>query len=334
MIAAALAAGAPSLGRAQEPPGPGRVEVARPQENFRQEPRGTKLATVFEGAPLLVVAERGRWRQATLEGWVWSPSLEATNRDGFELAISKSGGENLRDAPSVRGRRLAVLLRGMLLERVERTGNWTRVRRTGWIWGPSLAEAGVPAAAAQAGTEPPSGRDSAAVAAANDARIVAGPSGAWLQMAPEGDTVGRVRPGADLEVLRREGGWARVRMDGWIWLPATLPADSVAAGADLSPGALVANPEQYRGRRVRWTAQFISLGRAEAVRSDFYEGEPFILARSTGDEQRFLYLAVPPELLASAEALRPLQSIRFLARVRTGRSALMGAPVLDLLSLE
>jgi hypothetical protein len=74
--------------------------------------------------------------------------------------------------------------------------------------------------------------------------------------------------------------------------------------------------------------------RAEPARVDFHENEPFILARSAQGEQGFVYVAVPPELLPDAEALRPLQVIVVLGRVRTGRSALMGHPVIDLIALE
>jgi hypothetical protein len=67
---------------------------------------------------------------------------------------------------------------------------------------------------------------------------------------------------------------------------------------------------------------------------DFYEGEPFILARSTDGNQGFVYVAVPPELLQEVSGLRPLQVIEVLGRIRTGRSALMGHPVLDLIALD
>ena len=46
------------------------------------------------------------------------------------------------------------------------------------------------------------------------------------------------------------------------------------------------------------------------------------------------YVAVPPELLPEVNGLRPLQMMDVLGRVRTGRSALMGHPVLDLIALN
>ncbi|MGW8282417.1 MAG: hypothetical protein ACWGON_03860, partial [Gemmatimonadota bacterium] len=88
------------------------------------------------------------------------------------------------------------------------------------------------------------------------------------------------------------------------------------------------------GRRVRWSVQYVSLERAEPVRTDFYEGEPFLLARPADRAQGFVYIAVPPELLPQVESLRPLQTIEVLGRVRTGRSALMGVPILDLIALR
>lgn len=317
------------------------VRVSVPEENFRKEPRVTgsnRLATVFEGTVLAVDSRQGRWVRATLEGWIWSASVSDTDRDGFDLIVANPGGENLREAPAGDARRVARLLRGMLLDRVERQGSWTRVRRSAWVWSESTVEV-----ESGATTTPP------AEAVGPDAslpeetlprppelpdRILVSGAGVALHVSPAGDTLASMRPDADLEVLARQGSWARVRVEGWVWLPSTLPADSAAASGELGPADVGANPDQYRGRQVRWRLQFVSLERAEPARTDFYEGEPFILARAADDEQGFVYVAVPPELLLEVEGLRPLQMIEVLGRVRTGRSALMGHPVLDLIALN
>jgi hypothetical protein len=318
------------------------VRVTAPEENLRKEPRVTssnRLATVFEGAVLEVEARQGRWVRATLEGWIWSPSLSDTDRDGFNLIVSNPGGENLREAPQGEARRVARLLRGMLLDRVERQGNWTRIRRTAWVWSGSTVEieGGVSQAGAteSAGTPQTAAQDEAPPRPAElPDRIVVSREAVQLHVSPEGDTLASLRREAALEVLARQGSWARVRVEGWVWVPATLPADSAVASEDLSPADVAANPDQYRGRQVRWRVQFVSVERAEPARSDFYEGEPFILARAAGDEQGFVYVAVPPELLVEVDGLRPLQMIEVLGRIRTGRSALMGHPVLDLIALN
>ncbi len=318
------------------------VRVSVPEENFRKEPRVTgsnRLATVFEGAVLGVESRQGRWLRATLEGWIWSPSLSDTDRDGFDLIVSNPGGENLRETPQAEARRVARLLRGMLLDRVERQGNWTRIRRSAWVWSESTVEVegGVPevpaSVVARSAESAPQDEAPPRPAGLPDRILVSG-EGVQLHVSPSGDTLASLRPEADLEVLARQGSWARVRVEGWVWIPATLPADSALASAELTPADVMANPDQYRGRQVRWRLQFVSVERAEPARADFYEGEPFILARASDGEQGFVYVAVPPELLVEADGLRPLQMIEVVGRVRTGRSALMGVPVLDLIALN
>jgi hypothetical protein len=318
------------------------VRVSVPEENFRKEPRVTssnRLATVLEGAVLEVESRQGRWVRATLDGWIWSPSVSSTDRDGFDLIVSATGGENLREAPQGDARRVARLLRGMLVDRVEVRGNWTRVRRSAWLWSESAVEVegtvaqASPAATAGAGDPGPTTAPPPRPADLPD-RIGVSGQAVQLHVSPSGDTLASLRPGVDLQVLARQGSWARVRLEGWVWVPSTLPADSAAAGTALTLADVSANPDQFRGRQVRWRLQFVSVERAEPTRVDFYEGEPFILARAIDGDQGFVYVAVPPELLPEVNGLRPLQMMDVLGRIRTGRSALMGHPVLDLIALN
>lgn len=341
--------------------------VSADEENLRQTPMGKRLATVNGGTELQVVGRDGRWRQVVLEGWIWTPSVDASSRAGWDLAVSADGGENLRDEPSADARIAARLLEGFLLNRVEERGDWTRVRRTAWIWRPSLtvedeADGGAaetdgagdapdpgPAAAAgdtaggpgegEAGAAAGDGEAGAAADGARERVVVEG-SPVRMRFSPTGDTVATLHPGADLAVRGEEGDWTRVTVQGWVRTSELVPADSAAATRRLTPADLREDPDRHRGRRVRWALQFVSLERAGPERADFYEGEPFILARpapGTMDEEAsrgFVYVAVPPEMTSRVEQLRPLQRIDVLARVRTGRSALMGAPVLDLLELR
>lgn len=336
---ALLAVGLPPTVLAPAPAAAQTVEVTVEEENFRQEPMGKRLATVREGTRLRVVGSDGRWRQVVLEGWIWSPSVQASDRAGHDLVVAADGGENLRREPSGDARVQAHLLEGFLLTGVRERGDWTRVRRTGWMWMPSMrpvdgedggapgddeSEAADGGQAGQAeGGDAPGARD----------RLVVRGDPAGLHLSPDGDTVGVARPDADLEVMERRGEWARVRMEGWVREADAAPLDSADVARDLTPAEVRANPDRYEGRRVRWTVQFVSLERAEEVRTDFYEGEPFLLARPTGEARRdfsgFVYLAVSPEMLPQVEQLKPLQTIEVLARIRTGRSALMGAPVAD-----
>lgn len=312
------------------------------EENFRREPQGLVLARVNAGAELSRLGVSGSWTEASLEGWVWTASLQTTDREGMDLTVSVAGGENLRAEPS--GTIVARLEEGTLLEELESRPGWTRVRRTGWIWSPSVTPASQggqssPGAAAGAGGPSTAGA-LAATPGADPARVFlrAGESAPILS-APDGDTIGTASVDGDLEVLAREGSWVRVRLDGWVWSPASDAGDAepppAGATADLTPDDLAApDGASHEGRRVTWTVQFISLERAEAVRTDFYEGEPFILGRAGGAEGPFVYVAVPPDRLSTVEGLTPLELIRVTGRVRRASSALTGTPILDLLALE
>lgn len=318
--------------------GPAHAQTARvsaDRETLRLEPGGKTLATVNRGTSLAIVGSQGRWRQVVVSGWIWAPSVASTDRGGYDLVVSADGGENLRARPSAKADIEARLLEGFLLQKTGEQGSWVHVRRTAWMSGSSLETSGggegTGAAGAGAGGAPaarPPGPDSLPT------RLVVKGSPARLFVSPRGDTVAVARPGADLRVLERQGEWTRVRLEGWIRSSDLVPADSAAASTSLTPADLRANPGQYVGREVRWNVQFIALEKAEAVRTDFYEGEPFVLARTPSPAESFVYLAVPPGLVSEVEGLRPLQSIQVVGRVRTGRSALMGAPVLDLLEIR
>jgi hypothetical protein len=309
----------------------------RVPENFRKDPNGVVLGRLSVGTPLRAVGTEGNWTQVELEGWVWLRSLRATSDEGFDLVVSVDGGENLRATPA--GDVQARLEPGALLDEVEQQPAWARVRRVGWVWTASLdaspgAQAG-PMIQPQA--PPPAAQQDASAAAAPPGGIrTVGPRGAPILTAPDGDTLAVASAGSDLQELNRNGGWVRVRLEGWMWMPA---GEAARAGADATPAALepsdlTADPTGHVGRVVSWTLQFISLERAEAVRTDFFEGEPFLLARFGGETGPFVYVPVPPERLTEVRGLVPLERIRVTARVRTGSSALTGTPIVDLLSIE
>ena len=322
LLAASVASATPAAAQS--------VRVTVPEENFRKEPQASsnnRLATVLEGATLAVDERSGRWVSGTLEGWIWAESVDATDRDGFDLVVSKVGGENLRRSPDADAPRSAILMQGMLLDSLEARNGWIRVRRTAWIWSASTAETEAAAPPADAGVDATLPR-----AAPLPERLLVGGSPAGLLVSPEGDTVAVLRGGTDVEVVARQAGWTRVRLEGWVWEPGMATADS-AGGADFTVRDLRTNPDQFRGRRVEWTLRFVALQRAEEIRTDFYDGEPYFLANPPSRSRDLVYVAVPPELLDAVEALTPLQTIELVARVRTGRSQ-TGIPILDLIALR
>jgi hypothetical protein len=301
------------------------------EENFRREPQGQVLGRVNPGTPLRRVGVQGSWTQASLEGWIWTASLQTTEREGMDLVVVEEGGENLRDNPS--GTILARLDRGTLLEELERVTGWTRVRRTGWIWSASVAAVTPASSSGPAASRPAAGESPRAA----PSEFLRAREGSAILSAPDGDTLATAASG-DLEVLAREGSWVRVRMEGWVWSPRASEGrqdSEETASSPLTPDDLAAGDGPvHEGSRVTWTVQFISLERAEAVRTDFYEGEPFILGRVGGAEGPFVYVAVPPDRLVAVQGLSPPETISVTGRIRTAGSALTGTPILDLLALE
>ncbi|MDH3427604.1 MAG: hypothetical protein OEM23_04135, partial [Gemmatimonadota bacterium] len=191
------------------------VRVVVAEENFRKEPAASsdnRLATLLRNAEIRVAEVRGRWIRGSIEGWIWNGSTETTDRDGFDLIVSRQGGENLRTAPDGSASRMAVLMRGMLLDSLETRGSWTRVRREAWIWSESTE-----VAEGSTGTPVPADSDSAVnpqPAPAMSERLIVGAAAAGLLLAPDGDTAAVVEAGTDLTVLSRQGGWTRVRLEG------------------------------------------------------------------------------------------------------------------------
>ncbi|HSM04943.1 MAG TPA: SH3 domain-containing protein [Longimicrobiales bacterium] len=306
------------------------------EENLRAEPNGVVISVLFTGTPVEVIQEQGNWLEVAVEGWIWTASTMPWDRGGFSLRVSADGGENLRVRPN--GNVLAVMEEGALLQELERVPGWSRVRRQAWIWAPSVDRQAPPAAAE---LRPPVESTTAPPPAAPPAQGIfraAGP--APVLGSPNGDTLGVLSAGTEMAVTGRQGNWARVRMEGWVWIPGgqELPgvAEAAAEGAlSVDLATVLANPRAYDGRIVTWSLQFVSVESAEAIRTDFYEGEPFLLTRPlSGESARFVYVALPPESLGQAAGLTPLEEITVVGRIRTGASSLTGSPVLDLVELR
>lgn len=303
--------------------------TVRTEENLRSEPNGQVVGRVLPGTRMRVEGRQDRWLEVTLDGWVWLPSLQRRSGGAFDLSVSAADGENLRDEP--RGRIAARLGRGTLLEEMERTTGWIRVRRTAWIWAPSVQLSSPPPATAA----PSAGRPADAPPPVASRWIRGGPGGSPILSTPGGDTLARSVPGAELRMLGREGSWVRVQLDGWVWLPEGAPGEGASDGVtDVTPQQVAAEPERYRGRVVSWSLQFIALERAERVRTDFFEGEPYLLTRAGATEGSFVYVAVPQERLDEVRGLTPLERVQVVGRIRTGSAGLTGSPILDLLEVR
>lgn len=331
--------------------GVGQSARVRIDENVRFEPQGTIIGRLQAGTPVRIEEDRGAWSRVTFDGAIWAASVQRRTTGTFEYFVTASEGENLRQGPS--GPIIGRLNEGTLLNENRGAGAaggaqgaWVQVRRTAWIWNASLDRSGSGAGSAappsSAAASTPAPRPAAPAPAAQWLRVA--PGGSSLLVAPDGDTIGNLRGATEMELLSREGSWARVRIEGWVWMPGAVstgartaptapsPTDVVLRG--VRPAELMREPDRFRGRLVEVTLQFISVERAEAIRVDFQEGEPFILTRSPEADRTFVYLALSPTLLAESRGLSPLDRIVVVGRVRSTSASLTGNPILDLVELR
>jgi hypothetical protein len=193
----------------------------------------------------------------------------------------------------------------------------------------NVAEASLPAQPAGASALADSRTASIPIAAAYHVARQ-GPSA--LRDGPDGRVLAEIGPAARVELTARDRGWVRVRVEGWVREDDVAPADSAEHGT-LSAADLRAEPQANRGRTVHWTVQVLAFQTADPLRRDLAPDEPYLLARGPGSEHALLYLAIPPHLLGAARAIPSLANALVTARVRTGRSAPSGVPVLELLNI-
>ncbi|MDH3422479.1 MAG: hypothetical protein OEN00_05775, partial [Gemmatimonadota bacterium] len=260
----------------------------RLEENFRRAPNDVVLGRLLPGTRLSVVGRDANWLEVDIEGWVWLSSLQVSESD-LDLVVAAPEGENLRNGPS--GAIIGRLVDGALLEELGREPGWVHVSRRAWIWSASVdaGSAAVSAPVPPAAATPPAARPpvssppvSQTTARRPEGFASVGGAGAPILTAPDGDTLAVATARGDLQIVSREGNWARVRVEGWVWMPVTSQAIDGPAPTALLPAELRDDPAAHVGRVVSWSLQFISLEAAEDIRTDFRRGEPFLLIRFGG----------------------------------------------------
>ncbi len=300
-------------------------------ENFRRDnqPTAPLLATVPEGVVLVGDSADNGWVRVALEGWIWANSVDATSRDRFELVVTPRGGENLRSEPN--GSVIARFGNGALLAEQERRPGWVRVRRAGWMWGRSLERAGGVASSA-ARNAPAQARPLPADSAGVGLDRAVTSDRALLRRTPGGSPTATLAEGAPVRVLTRSGEWVRVQTEGWVRETELRPA---------APGVLVgvtgaevrSNPRAFEGKLVQWTVQYIAIQRADELRREIPEGQPYLLARGPVPEAGFVYIVLNEEQRARVERLPPLADLVIIGRVLAARSRYLGNPILELVDL-
>jgi hypothetical protein len=292
---------------------------------FRKDPAGTVLATLRSGTSLATGKAQGDWTAATMEGWVYTASTSGTSRDGFDVVVTASNGENLRSAPN--GSIVARLETGALLDKVGSKGGWTQVRREGWVSTRALA----------------SRRSRAAPTATQDTTTATGASGdvadrvealrpTALVLAPDGQPLANLETGASGQVIGRNGDWVQVQLQGWV-RESDLSAPASAAIPGVTVAQARADPSKYVGQLLEWRVQFISIQTADELRPEIPSGAKYLLTRGPLPEPGFVYVVVTAQQLPTFEAATPLQEFTVRGRLRAVQTRYLPTPVLELVQV-
>jgi hypothetical protein len=308
------------------------VTVRADGTQFAADPGGTVLGRLAAGATLTVQSRQGADVQVLLDGWIFGASVQVDTRDGHDVSVTPPQ-ENVRVKPN--GRVLARLVRGALLDSVERKGRWVHVRRSGWIAASAFASAGpatAPARAAARGAraEPPV--DTSQTEEVDPRRAVLRRR-VQLFLAPDTPSTGFLDAGVPVRITARAGEWVRIEASGWVRESEVRPPGGQAVSG-VTAAELRTHPDEWQGKILRWNIQFIALQTADELRApDFTPGQHYILARGPAPEYAFVYVTVPDDKLAKIAQLRPLDTLTVVARVRSGRSSFLANPILDLVDV-
>ncbi len=300
------------------------------RENFRREPSpdGRLLASVNEGAELTGGETRSGWVEIALEGWIWRQSLRPIESAQYDYEVSAGSGENLRVRPN--GPILARLSTGFMLQEVEISGEWARVKRVGWMWGLSLERAAEGPGGGSTSARPETGT-SGDSRPTIDRAVTLGRSA--MRAVPSGDTTAVLARGAPLTILARSGPWMRVRTEGWVHESNLRPVSTdVLVG--VSGAEVRAQPERFEGRVLQWTVQLLAVRTSDGLRPEIPTGQRYILARGPLPEAGFVYVLLDDEHREEIERLSPLEQLVMLVRVKVGRDRYLGNPVVELIEMS
>jgi hypothetical protein len=272
---------------------------------------GTTVAIASGTAP-------AGWAKVSRDGWILKSSLDRASTE-----TARSSGADRRTTASAKERGSARKASGGEVASASAPKAAGAPARETSSKAPGIRGGGTSTAPAPAATTATTvAADSALIPTANVA----------LRAAPDAKPLATVAQGTALTPLARDRGWVRVRLEGWVPERDVAPADtSVRMG--VSAADLRADPVGSRGKLVRWSVQILARQKADVLRKDLAPDETYLLARGPYEENALLYLVVPPALMVMAKSIPELSQAMITARVRTGRSDLVGVPILDLLTI-
>lgn len=282
---------------------------------FTKSPGGQSLGTLLAGADVSPGKTQGSATVVRIEGWVPSASLGPMRRDSFDVGVTKRPNENLRSTPD--GAVIARVFPNVGFIKVETRGDWTHVKRDAWIDQKAVQAA---LAAMLTGT-PVTGPDRAEVTGRMP-----------LAATPGGAVIGSLDSGATAKMLARSSGWTRIQLE--VWVPDSgLRATDSRVLVGLSQAEVRANPARYVGQMVEWRVQFVAIQKADELRPEIPEGQPYLLTRGPLPEPGFVYVVVPSNKVSQFEAVPALKELTIRGTIRAASTKYLPTPVIDLVEV-
>jgi hypothetical protein len=301
---------------------------------LRKEPDGVALVSLPAGTAVQARQVRGAWRQVVIEGWIFGQSTAPSRRDGFDLVVTRSGGENIRRSPN--GEIIGQIRAGGLLRKLGTEAKWIHVRREGWIPREALAPV-------ESGEIAPAEVDSPTVRPAG-AQLSVPTSGASkppgdsdrsetsretpLFSAPDAAQVGALQTGTPARVLGKSGDWVRVQLEAWVRVGDLQPA-SGSSLSGVTAAEVRTDPARYIGRTVEWRLQLIAVQTADELRTEMPRGQNYLLTRGPLPEPGFVYVTVTEPQAAEFRALTPLQEMTLRVTIKAARSKFLTTPLVE-----
>ena len=315
---------------------------------LRKEPKGIELLSLPAGTAVEPKRTRGDWHEVVVEGWIFNSSTEKTRRDGFDLVVTATSGENIRSAPN--GDVVGRVRTGTLLRKEEVRGVWTRVSRTGWVPRGAVKSAAARVAAppprqpeppapiepdltepVESGALPTQAPAPAPATASADLERGQVARETALFAAPQGSQYGILQTGAPARVVGRSGDWARVQLEGWVRESDLTPgSDALLSG--VSAAEVRADPPRYIGRTVDWRLELIAVQTADDLRAEMPKGQTYLLTRGPLPEPGFVYVMLTESQATEFRSLQALQELTLRVTIKAARTRFLATPVVELVS--
>ena len=307
---------------------------------LRKEPDGTPLVSLPAGTEVEAGEARGNWHEVEVEGWIFTSSTAPSSRDGFDLVVTASGGENIRESPN--GQVIGRARNGALFRKLETQGTWTHVSRTGWVPRTSVSTSND----SRSGEEPAAPADTPSVAQSPAAASPATPAASSksadsdraavsretpLYATPQGGPYASLQTGAPARVLGRSGEWVRVQLEGWV-READLEEAAGGALTGITAADVRSDPGRYVGKMLEWRLQLISVQTADELRTEMSKGQNYLLTRGPLPEPGFVYVTVTPGQAAEFRTMPALQELTLRVIIKAARTKYLTTPVVEFVS--